>query len=445
MKKILAAFTISALLMISGCGKSETSSLQIEINNTESGGYAEENSGYPYENVQSGSDYYHENELEQPEYAEFFEEKKVHRLDVNIDAGDWSAICAAPKDKEYKSADITIDGKTIEDCGFKTHGNSTLNETVKAGMTCFPFKIKFDKYTENTFMGLDELVLCNNYIDVSYARQYAGYEAFRAIGKDAPLSAFFNVYVNGELLGLYTGVEEIDDSYLERVFGSHKHNLYKADEMATLAPSMPSWSMKQKNGNDTADLKKLVKVLDETPLGEKGEIESVLDVDSALAYIAVGAVIHHCDGYGGYSAHNYCLYFNDGVFYVLPWDMDLCFYQTGWGFMPSDGAQMDIADGLTGAENIKERPLIQKLLAVDEYYETYLKYCKETLEWLKEYDESGADKLYELIGESVKNDPRGKYNLFNSEFNHTYHYGFAGYIRERVAYLENRLNELVVS
>ncbi len=442
MKKILAAFTISALLMLSGCDNSETSSLKIELNTAAGGSFTEEDS-----TNKNGFGYGDEQNREQPEYAVFFEEQKVHRLDVNIDAEDWSAICAAPKDKEYKSADITIDGKTIENCGFKTHGNSTLNETVKAGMTCFPFKIKFDKYTENTFMGLDELVLCNNYIDVSYARQYAGYEAFRAIGKDAPLCAYFNVYVNGELMGLYTGVEEIDDSYLERVFGSHKHNLYKADELATLAPDMDSWTIKQKKGSDTsrADLKKLVKVLDETPLGEKGEIESVLDVDSALAYIAVGAVIHHCDGYGGYSAHNYCLYFNDGVFYVLPWDMDLCFYQTGWGFMPSDGAQMDIADGLTGAEDIKERPLIQKLLAVDEYYETYLKYCKETLEWLKEYDESGADKLYELIGESVKNDPRGKYNLFNSEFNHTYHYGFAGYIRERVAYLENRLNELVVS
>ncbi len=381
---------------------------------------------------------------QQPEYVAFFNQKAVHTLSIEMADSAWNAICASPKDKEYQSANITVDDITVSDCGIKTHGNSTLNEAVKAGKTCFPFKIKFDKYTDNTFLGLDELVLCNNYIDVSYARQYAGYEALRVLDAYTPLCTFFNVYVNGELLGLYTGVEEIDNSFLDRIFDSTKHNLYKADELSTLTPDMESWAMKQKKGKDTskADLKKLIKVLDEMPLGEKGEIESVLDVDSALKYIAAGAVIHHCDGYGGYSAHNYCLYADDGVFHVIPWDMDLCFYQTGWGFAPSPGAQMDIKDGLTGEAEPKDRPLITKLLAVDEYYKIYLGYCEDVLEWLKEYNSQGCDELYELLQDSVKNDPRGKYSLFNSEFNHTYHYGFAGYINERVEYLEKRIPEI---
>lgn len=377
-------------------------------------------------------------------YLDFFRKKAVHTLNIEIESSAWRAICNSPQKKEYHRANITIDGKTVSECGIKTHGNSTLQMAVEYETTSFPFKIKFDKYTDESFMGLDELVLCNNVIDVSYARQYAGYEAYRAIGKDAPLCTFFNVYINGEPVGLYTGVEEIDSSFLKRVFGSKKHNLYKMDEMATLTPDMDPWVVSQKKGNDTSrsDLKQLIRTLDEMPLGEKGSIEDILDVDSALAYLAVGAVIHHCDGYAGYSAHNYCLYFDDGVFHMIPWDMDLCFYQTGWGFRPSEGSEMDIKNGLTDTAELSERPLVKKLLAVDEYYAIYLEYCNKTAEWLEGFSESGVDELFELLNESVKNDPRNKYNSFKNEFDSSYHYGFAGYIKERVEYLKKRIPEI---
>ncbi len=429
MKKISAIITALFVLMLSGC------------ENVNSDSIFSDNYETPILESSDIGDF----EVSEPEYVEFFKEKAVHTLKIDISQSDWSAVCAAPKDKEYQHADIVIDDAAIADCGIKTHGNSTLDTALEYGSTSFPFKIKFDKYTDNSFWGLDELVLCNNSIDFSYARQYAGYEAFRAIGGYAPLCTFFNVYLNDEFLGVYTGVEEIDKSFLNRVFNSSNHNLYKTDEMATLTTDMVSWAVKQKKGKDTSknDLNRLVQVLDEMPLGEKGEIESILDVDSALKYIAVGAVIHHCDGYGGYSAHNYMLYFDDGVFHVIPWDMDMCFYQTDWGFRPSAGAQMDIKSGLSGEDTeLSQRPLIQKLLAVDEYYKVYLDYCSEVLSWLKNFGENEADPLYEMLYDSVKNDPRGKYHLFNSEFNSDYHYGFAGYIKERAEYLEKRIPEI---
>lgn len=381
---------------------------------------------------------------DEPKYVEFFREKAVHTLSIEIKSADWEAICEDPLKKDYHPADITIDGKTISQCGFKTHGNSTLQAAIDREVTLFPFKIKFDKYTDEKFLGLDELVLCNNILDNSYARQYAGYEAFHAIGKDAPYCTFFSVYINGERFGLYAGVEDVDSSYLKRVFGNKKNNLYKMNNSATLMSNMPSWAVSQKKGEDTSksDLKLLVKTLKEMPLGEKGNIEEILDVDSALAYLAVGAVIHHCDGYAGYSANNYCLYFDGNVFHMIPWDMDLCFYQTGWGFLPSKGSRMDIKDGLTDTATLSERPLVQKLLAVDEYYATYLEYCKQTAKWLGEFSESGVDELYSLLDETVKKDPKNNYYVFKGEYNSSELKSFAGYIKDRAAYLEKRIPEI---
>ena len=54
------------------------------------------------------------------------------------------------------------------------------------------------------------------------------------------------------------------------------------------------------------------------PEGEKGDIESVLNVDSALKYIAANTVLGNYDSYNGNMAQNYYLYGQDGNFTVIP-------------------------------------------------------------------------------------------------------------------------------
>ena len=63
------------------------------------------------------------------------------------------------------------------------------------------------------------MVLNNNYADPSYMREVLHYEALRSIGMDVPMTNYVNLYVNSELVGFYTGVEAVDDSYLERNYG----------------------------------------------------------------------------------------------------------------------------------------------------------------------------------------------------------------------------------
>ena len=384
--------------------------------------------------------------VSEPEYVEFFRKPSVHSLNLEMSDAEWKDLVYHPMAKTYRSVNLTIDGMRFDNSAIRTRGNSTLYS--QAGSTRLPFKIKFDKYIDDrTFFGLDELILLNVADDRAYLRDYLGYEAFRAIDGIAPYVTFFNIYVSGKPHGLYVGVEAVDSSFLERVFNSHRHNLYKSELNATLRPNMELSALTQKKGSDTekTDLKLLIKTLDEMPLGEKGDIENILDVDSVLKYFAVNAVVHNWDDYAGVFAHNYYLYMNDGVFYFLPWDMNECFLQWQAHYADSPGSQQDIASPITGNVLPRRRPLVQKLLAVEEYYNQYLDYCSQLNDWLKEIDGSGRlDEFWEILGVHIKNDPTRmyKYSRIQSEYNRNYHYGIAGYIRERTIYLTKRLEQL---
>lgn len=77
---------------------------------------------------------------------------------------------------------------------------------------------------------------------------------------------------------------------------------------------------------DLTEFKSFVKRLNAVPDGEKGDLESFLDVSSALKYIASNTVLCNYDSYNGNMHHNFYLYENaDGIFSVNPWDFNMSF------------------------------------------------------------------------------------------------------------------------
>lgn len=377
----------------------------------------------------------------EPAYVAWMREEKIHEIRIEMDPAEWNKIRNNPYLDDYHAADVTIDGVTVKNVGIRTRGHGSLNLAVEAFPYSYkyPLKIKFDKYDKDqNFMGLDELALNNGGDDYSFMRDYMGYEAYRMLGADVSCVTYFNVYLNDELRGFYVGVEAIDTSYLERLFDSHKHNLYEGEAGASLTKYMPLSYLTQKKGSDESkeDVKKLIDVLADTPLGEKGEIETILDVDSALRMLAVNAVLDNRDGYGGMYAHNYYLYNDNGKFIVLPWDMNA----------PNVSSWTDIASPTICVYDyslMNDRPLAKKLMAVDEYYAKYLDYCKQLAEKLPELKEMVL-RLYDMIKDSVQAD-KNKFctdNIFNSQFLENNSYGTVYFLTKRYEYLMKRLPQL---
>lgn len=334
------------------------------------------------------------------DYEQIFEKDKVIDINIDISQEDLASIYANPQLEEYHSANITVDGVSVENVGIRTKGNSSLNSVTRSESDRYSFRIKFNKYVKGQkLLGLDEMVINNMFSDASYMREYLSYEAMREMGLDVPLAVMANIYINGELKGFYLCVEAIEDSFLDREFGNNDGNLYKQEQGSTLVYKEGNEyvSSELKVGADTEKtaLKNMIKVLN-----EKGDYESVLDVDSALRFIAANTVLGSYDSYNGQFAHNYYLYEQDGKFTVIPWDYNMSFGGFGQG---GSGWAISIDTPVSGV-SMDSRPLINNLLEVAQYKERYLEYIKQFAKYLENLP-ARVDELASVIRPYIEADP----------------------------------------
>lgn len=352
-------------------------------------------------------------------YESLFEKGTVTDIYIEIEEESWENILEDPLAESYEKVILKVADEIYEDVGFRTKGNSTLKSVARdEDSDRYSFKINLNKYNKNQLMmGLDEFVLNNNYSDPSYIREYLSYEILRDLGEKVPLVTFANLYINGELYGLYTMVESVEDSFLEREFQNSTGNLYKADQGSSLKFEESSTydTLEQKSGKDKSkdDLTRLIKVLNDMPEGEKGDIEEVLDVNSALRYFAVNYVLGNYDSYHGNRSHNYYLYSIDGKFTLIPWDYNMSFGGFG-GNRGSASLYEPIGQG-----TLDEYPLIKNLLAVDEYRVIYEDYVKELVDGLENFEEE-FNLIADMIRPFVENDPTNFYTLEQFESSYIY-------------------------
>ncbi len=151
-----------------------------------------------------------------------------------------------------------------------------------------------------------------------------------------------------------------------------------------------------------ADYNRVIKAIKN--LNNGTELEKYINVDECLKYFAVNTVVVNLDSYFSNMKHNYYLYEDNGQLTMLPWDYNLAFagFQSG---SASAAINFPIDTPVSGIE-MSERPILNKLLEVDEYKVQYHKYLQEII---KGYFNNGkfdktVDGLNSLIGEYVKND-----------------------------------------
>jgi spore coat protein CotH len=369
-------------------------------------------------------------------YESLFQTDNVIDVNVTIDDADWKSMLESPLDKDYKKVSVEVDGNKLDNVGFSTKGNLTLKSVASMeDSDRYSFRLKFDKYDKTqTLLGLDKMVLNNNYADPSYMREVLHYEALRSIGMDVPMTNYVNLYVNGELVGFYTGVEAVDDSYLERNYGEDYEDgvLYDTDEKSYLQYSEGSdySTITEDLGTDEnkTKLKNFIKTLSDMPEGEKGNIESVLDVDSALKYIAGNMVFGNYDSYNGDKGHNYMLYGDaDGKFTVVPWDFNMSFngYSGGGGrgttgstTTNTNATNVSVDEPVLGI-SMENVPMINNLLEVPEYKEKYLSYVNELTDYLEGIQER-ITGLADIIRPYVEADPTKFYTTEQFESNIAY-------------------------
>lgn len=159
-----------------------------------------------------------------------FDTSRIHTINIVID--DWDEFLETATSEEYTVCSVVIDNEAVRNVAIRGKGNTSLSSVATMGSSRYSFKIEFDQYDGGkSYHGLDKLCLNNLIQDSTYMKDYLTYRMMDEFGADAPLCSYAWVTVNGEDWGLYLAVEAVEDSFMQRVYGS-SGDLYKPDSMS---------------------------------------------------------------------------------------------------------------------------------------------------------------------------------------------------------------------
>jgi hypothetical protein len=186
--------------------------------------------------------------------------------------------------------------------------------------------LNFDKFADGQrFHGLQKLHLNNSVQDPSYVSEQICRELFLKAGLPAPRAAHAIVELNGRPAQLYVLVEGWNKQFLKRHFKNTKGNLYDGGAAKDL--TYPLDTNSGENPGDRSRLDALVSAAQETELDTRmPRIETVLDVDRFLTFVAMEVIMGHWDGYA-MNRNNYRVFheLDSDRMIFLPHGMDQMF------------------------------------------------------------------------------------------------------------------------
>ena len=376
--------------------------------------------------------------------ATAFNPSVVNDLFINITTENWQDILANPLNEEYHDTSITFNGVTLESIAIRTKGGSSLSSVSRSTSDRYSFKLDINKYVDGQkFFGLKKFTLQNSFNDPSYMREVIAYDLLDEMGVATPKHAYVNVYVNGELFGLYLMVEAIDGEFIENNFVNANGDLYKPDgvgsDLKWINADIGSYSdINLQSNEETTDNGAFINFVEQM---ENGSTE-VIDVDSLLRYMSVSVALSNLDSYHGTLAHNYYIYEQDGVFSLLPWDFNEAFGTFAMN-CNVDVRELYIDEPTSGA--LTDRPMVANVFADADNLANYHNYLWQLIDGPLASDtfNTRVSEIADLIREHVTNDPSAFYGAtaFEQNLNATVNnfFGLTEFIDYRVDNMTKQL------
>lgn len=380
--------------------------------------------------------------------SKIFDQSYVHKVEIEIASDELQNLLAAPREKTKYATTVTVDGERFADVAFSTRGNGSLLELSAIEETDrYSYTLNFRKFNKSgSYHGLDKLVLNNLYVDTSYLKNYLAFKLAAASQINSPLTSFTELYINGELKGLYLALEGINKSFLTRTNSSPDatlfhpaphvidHNrVYQENKTVTNGEPAP-WE------NDTgfggADLKYLgdspesydAIFLNAATKYSKADEELIIaalrslepnenspppeqfwDIDSVINFFVATTLVPNADSYLGGTAQNYYLKISGGKLSLIPWDFDRAFHVDGLSqsVNAEDGAILWPIDSPLLGPLEDDRPLWRLIASNSTYMEKYHARLQQVLDnyLLNGQCRQEFDAAVELIRHYVYSDP----------------------------------------
>jgi hypothetical protein len=281
--------------------------------------------------------------------AYLFDQEELRTYDLFLTPQDLFVLDLDPRAEEYVTGRLRFEEREYQPVGIRYKGSvggfrDCIGLLGEKACTKLSIKVSFDWQDEaGRFYGLRKLQFHAMNRDPSMLKERLGYALMRESGLAAPRAVHVRLRVNGQLLGLFALVEQIDGRFTRSRFADGgEGNLYKE-----------VWPLQADNSAEQEDELRMALETneDEQPvfdgmLGFGGALErsapdalaetiaDFTDLDYAMRYVAVDRTIAHDDGpfhwyCGGSSCsnHNYYWYEQPGGdrLWLIGWDLDSVF------------------------------------------------------------------------------------------------------------------------
>ncbi|MEM7159752.1 MAG: CotH kinase family protein [Myxococcota bacterium] len=362
-----------------------------------------------------------------------FDPTQLRTYSVEIAPEDLERINADPQAEEYVPAAVEVDGQRLENVAIRYKGNvGSLANCFEGGMlVCdkLSMKIRFDEYVEDQLLdGLKRLNFHSMKADPSKITERLGYALFRDFGVPASRAVHAQLVINGELMGLYALVEQVDGRFTRVNFPEDgEGNLYK--EVWPMhfgeGPYLDALKTNRDESPDALDMVLFAQELQSsTPEAMDEVIDRWMDRAALARLLAVDRMVENWDGALGFwcgdwgcGNHNYYWYEETQTqrVWLIPWDLDNSFDdpnpfkeffdQPHWSDLSADCEPRPIGDGAVGRRAATCDPIIEGL--VTSMWSDYTAASHDLLDnlWTLEAIDERIDTIAGQIEPAIMADP----------------------------------------
>ena len=309
-----------------------------------------------------------------PDPDEVFIPNEIAEIQINMSEADKIELLADEniQSNTYYVCNLTFENsslnESVNNVGIRLRGNTSRSHPKRS------FKIDFREFGGEKFHDHKKFNLKAENNDPSQVREHLALEVMRLANVPAARSAHTRLYINGEYMGLYLNVEQIDDEFVQSRFQNDSGNLYKCYWGSTLEHDgqifdEAKYELKTNEEiNDRSVLNEMVTILNNPTLTNwDNQIENVFNVSRFVKYLAAEALLGHWDGYS-YNKNNFYLYESPdtGLVEFIAYDVDNTF---GIDWVNRDWSVRDVLDW---QKHNDPRPLAGNILDIQRFKEQYI-------------------------------------------------------------------------
>lgn len=284
------------------------------------------------------------------EASYIYDPEEVRTYEIRIDPEALAFLDADPRAELYVAGLLEFEGRTYGPVGVRYKGSvgafRGCTETMDGGAkTCrkLSIKVSFDwQDSEARFYELKKLLFHGMQRDSTKLRERLGYWMFREFDVPAPRAVHARLLINGDYVGVYALVEEIDGRFTRSRYLDGKGNLYKEVwpvSSGGIGPTEATVAAGLESNRDEAPpfdrFQRFSEGLISEDIAERvATLEQWTDMDMTLRYVAMDRAQANDDGAfhwycGGDSCFNHNFFWYEEVdadrMWVIPWDLDSTF------------------------------------------------------------------------------------------------------------------------